>query len=379
MYIHINTNYIGLLFRVLPFLLLYLLVSIFSINNLKGQTYEYIKHHVDQIAYYDCHISFNETPGFIVGIIHQDSSYILPYGELEQGSSEYITDSTLFELGGASKVITALLCESLQQENIIHFDDPLSNYFENPTNQQDDPSIQMLLSHQGGYPRLPSNFSAKELDASNPYEYYTKKDLWKYYASLQILYPLMEYEYSNTAYALLELALEQKMKQPFPYILNEKLVQKYGLKDTVIQPRPSQSIAPAYNSFGQNVNHWNSPAFNAAVGIKSSLRDLMKLLRLQVQTNTFDNTHLKKTVTHIDKNSYAALGWHIMTNKKKSDLVLHSGATEGHTVFIGFIKETQSAVVILSNSKNGTNELGYLLLQSLNSSFKKGKKRKNLK
>ena len=127
-----------------------------------GQTYEFVKQKVDELAYYDCQISFDDTPGFIIGIIHQDSTYIIPYGNLSKNTSEIITDSTLFELGGASKVITALLCAELSHENMIHLDSTLSNYLgESANNFKYSPTLQTLLSHQSGYPRLPNNFSEK--------------------------------------------------------------------------------------------------------------------------------------------------------------------------------------------------------------------------
>lgn len=61
-----------------------------------------------------------------------------------------------------------------------------------------------------------------------------------------------------------------------------------------------------------------------------------------------------------------ATGWFYETNEK-GKFFFHSGGTSGFTSRLIFQRGTQTAVVVLSNCRNGdTNEIGDIIFQKLN-------------
>ena len=65
-------------------------------------------------------------------------------------------------------------------------------------------------------------------------------------------------------------------------------------------------------------------------------------------------------------------GWFTSTLNEATNLPVQwvNGGTGGFRTFIGFNKDTQSGVVVLSNSANEVDELGFLFLEGLVSTKK---------
>ena len=361
-----------------PIYLTFLLLFGFSIIA-EAQTRTQIQKSVENVIYHDAKVQFKDTPGFIIGLIAGDSTYVFSYGSQSKTVDIPITDSTLFELGGASKIFTASLIELLVQQGELDYDMPLDKYLPKGNQKQTEvlPSIFDLVSHQSGLPRVPVDFGVKEVQVGNPYAHFSKQDLGHFYNNHTFEKSPQAYSYSNLGYALLETAIEHTTKQSFETTLQNTLLLPYQLQDTRIQLGNQQAqLSPGYSIIGKKVGPWDCPSFSGATGIKSSMRDLLDFVQLQLSDDNFSSMHQKITPTLVDRNSYTAKGWHVITLKKYYDMIVHTGSTAGHQTFIGLVKETNTGVVILSNSKLGTNGLGYFLVKLLNNNFKKSNQQK---
>jgi D-alanyl-D-alanine-carboxypeptidase/D-alanyl-D-alanine-endopeptidase len=60
-------------------------------------------------------------------------------------------------------------------------------------------------------------------------------------------------------------------------------------------------------------------------------------------------------------NMRVGLGWHIAKGKN-GDVIWHNGGTGGYRTFAGFVKETSTGVVVLTNSTAGADDIGFHLL-----------------
>jgi len=97
-----------------------------------------------------------------------------------------------------------------------------------------------------------------------------------------------------------------------------------------------------------------------AGGIVSNAEDMMKYMVAQLSTTSptaraFALTHEPKSTAGKMKIGY---GWHI----RDENLVWHNGGTGGFRSFAGFDKTKNKAVVILTNSTTGADDLGFHLL-----------------
>ena len=107
---------------------------------------------------------------------------------------------------------------------------------------------------------------------------------------------------------------------------------------------------------GKKAKPWEMDLMDPAGAIKSTLQDMIKYIRAQLQpkANQLDFLALTHDPLKYDiiieegtwKGNFMGLGWWHGTSR---DFLWHAGATGGYTAFVGFSPERQKGVVILSN------------------------------
>jgi serine-type D-Ala-D-Ala carboxypeptidase/endopeptidase len=340
---------------------------------------------IDKIIFHDTEITFDKIPGFVIGIIYRDSVFIYSYGTTTKDSLKVPDRETIFEIGGLTKVFTASLVNLLVEEGVMNYDSTLNHYL--PEDYQNDKTekitINDLIIHTSGLPKLPLEFGIKENEPNNPYANYTKEDLLDFYKNyLPEEDRFGKYHYSTLNYALLEIAIEFATKESFEEVLREKIFDPLNMKNScvTIDEIKKGQLTTGYTIAGIATPIWQFQSFAASEGVKSSADDLLKFLACNLGQShpklaaNFSQTHVQVIETEFNKNAFMGKGWHIVKNKKYYDSVLHAGSTSGQRAFMGFVKETQTAVVLLSNSEYSTNGLGYLILRLINNNWKKRKR-----
>lgn len=346
---------------------------------------ENLKTEIDKIIFHDTEITYEKIPGFVIGIIYRDSVFVFNYGSVTKDSMSPPDGETIFEIGGLTKVFTASLVSLLVEEGVINYDSTLNRYLpaEFRNEKVGDITINDLVVHTSGMPKLPFEFGLKSKDSNNPYAFYTKEDLLDFYKNYlpdPALYG--KYYYSNLNYALLELAIEFATNQPFELVLKEKIFAPLNMQNSCITLSDSQSaqVSAGYTIGGFETPIWQFQSFAASEGVKSTADDLLKFLACNLnQSNpslaaNFAKTHVQLIETELNKNAFMTKGWHLVKNKKYYDTLMHAGATSGQRAFMAFVQETQTGVVMLSNSEYSTDGLGYLILRLINNNWKKSKR-----
>ncbi len=359
-------------------------VSILLLSStVSAQSQDKLEKELNRIIAFDAQIDFEAIPGMVIGIIQGDSTYIYGYGSLSKEQDIIPSDNAIFELGGITKVYTASLVELLVEEGLMSYEASLNEYLPKAIiNDKSDISLLEAITHTGGFPRLPHGIGKREREANNPYAYYAKSDLYEFYKTY---YPIDEeenrYQYSHVTYALIEAAIENVTGERFEDVLNERLLKPLGLTDTSIRLSQEQKsrLAQGYDIMGEKTNPWRFSSFKGSVGMKSSMIDMLAFMQQHMgATNSkyaksFEDMHTPMFATELEKHNYISKAWHVI-QKKNHSIILHAGSTSGHQAFAGFVKETNTGVVILSNSESSTNSLGYLILRALNQNWRKPKK-----
>jgi len=126
---------------------------------------------IERIILHDTEISLDETPGFLIGIVDQDSTYYVDFGVKSLGSDERLDMNDIFEVGSVSKVFAASLVSVMTSKGIVSYEDKINQYLpldlQNP--RMDDVTILDLVQHTSGLPVRPHFFGIKERDPQNPY------------------------------------------------------------------------------------------------------------------------------------------------------------------------------------------------------------------
>ena len=359
-----------------------LLMIVFSSMTLLGQRSESKKLEKYVSKYVEMEIDLNKNPGILIGIIDGDSTYVYGFGEAEKGTSRPPTDSAIFEIGSMTKVFTASLLQILVDEGKIDYQKTLADYLKK---EQLHESIQnltvwSLATHTSGFPRVPTNFSIKDKDPNNPFKNYTDKDFDEFLAGYN-LFQTGNYIYSHTNFALIERIIETVENKDFQLVLEEKLLRPLGLKNTThgLDENQKQRLNPGYLLDGTPAPTAIFSTFYGSIGLMSDMNDLIRFVQVNLELgqelplqSSLIKTQVSQVNTGIETYIDTGIGWHIVRPKRKYyGIVSHRGTGVGHQAYIAFIPETQTGVIVLANSRNSLEGLGFFMLKMINNNWKR--------
>lgn len=318
---------------------------------------ENLRNEIEEIILYEAGIDFSIVPGVMVGVVDGDSMYISSY-------EEPIDHQGIFELGSVTKPIVAWLTDQALDSLGWSRDVSVCDFLPDSlcTTSWEALTIENLLSHTAGLPRLPDNIGLINASATDPYAPYSVNRLA---ADVKLMTPHAgAYSYSNMGYAVLYWLFEKV--GGLESFTAEKLLGPLQLKSTGWEI-PDVQIAVGHGMDGRARPPWHCSALSTAMGLKSSMQDLLTFIKyissdLTSKTPLLD-AELKKELKVLNKNETFKVidGWFLI--ESSSTLVYyHTGRTGGHHVSIAFIPGTRKGVVVISNGSIGSRELSLLVL-----------------
>jgi len=312
-------------------------------------------------------IEYQETPGIVVGIYESGKVSYYSFGVADIQKNEPVTSKTLFEIGSITKVFTTSLAALLSLENKISFSDKAQKYLPSkavlPEKDGKAITLKHLATAHSGLPRMPKNFTP--VDIANPYIDYREDALTLFLNNVELTRdPGNEYEYSNLGMGLLGYIVTRVEEKPYPKLVTDRITKPLEMKHTFVSGmRNDKPLALGYSDKNP-VKAWtwdNESVLTGAGGLISNAEDMMKFLVAQLTTG---NTQLSQAfvLTHIARADAGKMkigyGWHI----RDENIIWHNGGTGGFRSFAGFDKTKNKAVVILTNSTTGADDLGFHLL-----------------
>ena len=337
-----------------------LLCSSISLQGLDGQA-SILRREIGEIIRYEAGIDFSVVPGVLVGVMDGDSIYMSSYGDK-------LCPDSIYELGSLTKPIVAWLTDRAldslgwsKEVSVCRFL-PDSLCEGNWSNL----SVGQVLAHRSGLPRVGKGIGESESKIEDPYVDY---DLIHLSNDLGETEPIPgKYSYSQMAYALLSW-LFQKVGG-IESFTQYNLIDPLGLEKTGWAFGDEQ-IAQGHGLDGRVQPPWHFDAMLPAMGLKSSMNDLLKILKFispQLILHTPPLTpSLRKELKALDKaGEYLVIdGWFVI--QSGDDLIFyHTGRTGGHQVSIAFLPEKEKGAVVISNGALGSNELSLLVLNMVN-------------
>jgi len=326
-------------------------------------------------------VEMKKVPGMVVGVIDKDGTYVYGFKETKKGNEQKPTANTVWEIGSISKVFTASLLSIMVMEGTLTYDTPADQYLDELSLKRNGKQITVgqLVSHTAGLPKLPFNFGANESSKSDPYANYSKTDLLEFLSTFNFELVKEEYQYSHVGFALLALVLESAGGAPFHQLVEDKLLKPLDMTDTRIELTAEQAgrMAQGYSLLGQPATPWNFQIFAGSIGYKSTATDLLKLLAVFLEDTHLDlgktlGSTLKESAQTSIKRVWMAQGWHIFKPKKRfHNVYAHSGVTDGFRAYIGFVKESHTATVVLTNTEETNYGIGSIVLQAINKNWKR--------
>lgn len=188
--------------------------------------------------------------------------------------------------------------------------------------------------------------------------------------------PGERFRYSSTGIAYLGHLLAAHVQEPYEQLLKKNLTAPLEMNDTYAQlpSRQLGQLAPGHDARGRAVPNWEFQAMLPAVGLKSTARDLMKLVKALVeQSGPFTENaalRIRQGVMPVHFPGWsiktsAALGWLVSTDENNRAIVWMCGATAGYRAFAAFDPQRKTGIVLLANSAHDLTELGFAMLRAL--------------
>lgn len=323
--------------------------------------------------------SKTNTHAIIIGIIEESRIQAYSFGAIDPMDDRPATAQTVFEIGPYSQTITATLLATYADMGLVDLDQSILHYLPDTLrNNADlaDITLKHLANHTAGLPRLPDNFASADslyaLDPEfpmHPMEAYHKEDLVEFLLHYSAgVAPGSDYQYSELGFAVIGEILTAVSGLSFEELLIEHFVTPLGLENTGSIPYADQDYALSHVITGMDILPGTYQAFAGALGIKSSLRDLLLYIRAHfaLATTPVENALARTRLFtyYIPPDVDLGLSWHM--KPMNQDLVYtYMGDARGSSTYMAFSPDSQKAVIVLSNAAESVNELGEWIMEAL--------------
>ncbi len=178
------------------------------------------------------------TPGVSLAVINDYKlEWVKAYGSMDANTAVPTTTETIFEAASTTKFLTAVLALHFVQDGMIELDKDVNSYLkswqvpENEFTKEEKVTLRRLLTHQAGLPS--TNFDHDEtvgyptlLDVLNG-----ESPALNQPATPELV-PGSQWQYSNVAYDVIQLLLEDVSGKTFQQIAVEIIFEPIGMKNS---------------------------------------------------------------------------------------------------------------------------------------------------
>lgn len=322
-------------------------------------------------------VDYGYSAGVVVGMINVEGRATFAYGNRILGLETPVDERTLFEIGSVTKVFTALLlADSVARGELDFKRDAQSLMPEGWHLPLGSPEISLLhlATQSSGLPNNPDNLCVAE--PTRAFECYTE-DAFREFLGRYVLprEPGSAWEYSNTGFGLLGLALAKHYGKSYEALLRERILDPLGLRDTMtaVPDALSDRKASGYSGVLSRPD-FQIPVLEGAGVLRSTVEDLLTFVSFHLG---FQESALKSAMAEAVKvrtsTAYPAvqqgLGWWLW-NFPAGRVVQHGGDTFGQTACVAFHPARRFGVVVLSNARaNAYASILDLALNLMDSSY----------
>ncbi|PTQ68666.1 serine hydrolase [Pseudomonas sp. GV071] len=333
-------------------------------------------------------VESGRTPGLVVGVLTADGhKHFYGYGVRDHDGGGKPDGHTLFAVGSLSKGFLGDIAALLVQDGVLHWDDRLEQLLPAGTPLSDDAkqiTLLQLATHTSGLPRQPmtpqtlSYFVEYLFTGNSFYRHFDRDYLLRYMAEFE--HPAHPGpQYSNIGYGLLSYVLELHSGQKIDALLQARVAEPLGLSNTDYRAEDLPGFAqrarghagdqPKFIRRGQPVPDWQfTDILHGTAALYSNADDLLSYAaaNLNGSGNAEMDAALQDTLNvRVDRpQEAAAVAW-IVDSVGSQKITYQVGLVAGYTSYIGLDRQHKTAVVVLQNSFNWSNDVGHRLLQRL--------------
>ena len=322
-------------------------------------------------AILEARVEEGRATGIVVGLLEADGTRrFFAAGEAGPGARP-LGPTSVFEIGSISKVFTGILLAQMSATGEISLEDPVQDHLPEgvtvPSRNGRQIRLVDLSMHRSGLPGLPGNMSPA--DISNPYADYTVDDLYEFLLNHELTRDVgSEAEYSNLGTGLLGHTLGLVAGSDWETLVRERVLHPLGMEMSGITlSEPMQEwLALGHNEVGDVVSNWDLPTLAGAGALRSNAQDMLTFLEANVGEpgNALEEAMRVSHEPRMDLGAADRIGLNWITRQGGGrTIVWHNGGTGGYRTFVGFDPLNGTGVVVLTNSTQGSDDIGFHLLE----------------
>ena len=286
-----------------------------------------------------------------------------------------------FDIASINKSYFAALVLIAIEEGRLSLDDKLVDLLQKYDYQgsfSSEITVHQMLSHTSGLP----DYDAVPPEIAGPRfikfkrKHFNNAEYVDFISQLKIVgKPGKQFYYSNFAYHMLGIILEDTYQQHFSEILEEKICKPFQIKNTYaakVREEVHPKLVEAY-SYHSDTQKWQSNDYiDLSLGrrIFASSLDLYQWGLIMCDNSLLSKTSLKLMQTNhvkaINPNISYGYGWVVFDGQKEYDMgnlsidkkyIIHGGATQGYKSMLIIIEQGEFIITFLSNVGDRTNEI----------------------
>lgn len=346
--------------------------------------------------------------GLVIGVVQGDAVKVFSFGKKSKLDSKVPNGQTIFEIGSVTGVFTTTLMQLLADQRRFNRGAPvkfqidnaswipsyrplkcrLGSYYESASCVEDQSASPQcftfcnLAAHVAGFPSDIDGYHWSPIEGKTNENDFQTMSINTFQEKLENLKFVNEpgkyFHYSDVGIALLGILLSEKTETPFEDLLKTQLLDTLKMNDTriVIPSIDRKRLVKGHNHKGKPVPPYNFGAFAPAAGLYSTADDLLKFIVANLDTDAisleraFNEVQQSKVTVRFKKGNrptWMGYGWFtsILNETTNLPIIWMNGGTGGMRSFVGFNKDKRVGVVLLSNSVNGVDDMGFEILELL--------------
>lgn len=258
----------------------------------------------------------------------------------------------VFEIGSVGKTFTATLLAVLAENDLVSLSDRVDKFRPDLPFAKEVTLLQ-LATHTSGLPGNP--FKGVTLNPDKALRNFSYDDYCNFLNGLNKPLKSGKFNYSNIGMALLGNLLADHIGSTYEDAVKKYILEPLGMTDTHVSPTAydEKRLAVGHGGNGKAVPHFQWNSMEPAGLWRSTTKDMMVFLKahLGYSGKHWKNLLAKTTLPAFNdpKCDHIGLAWMLASNEALGDVAWHNGQTRGQKSVVVCAKDSDAAIVILSN------------------------------